>query len=77
MVYDESQKRQRCDYIGAVYVENNIKLSWLTGSGTNYDENQVEHYVSNCTNAIYIKNEVDLPWLIKSGLVYHENQIGQ
>ncbi len=43
MVYDESQKRQRCDYIGAVYVENNIKLSWLIRSGTNYDENQVEH----------------------------------
>ena len=27
--------------IGVIYVKNNIELSWPTGSGADYDENQI------------------------------------
>ena len=29
------------DHIGVMYFKNNTKLSWSTGSGAFYDENQI------------------------------------
>ena len=60
-----------------IYIENNIKLSWLIGSGAIYDKNQIGNRMPDYTNAIYVKNDSELLWMIGSSTDYDENKIGQ
>ena len=61
------------DYIGAVYTENDTKLSWLIGPGADYDENQIRHNVINHTDMVYVENETQVSSPIGPGVVFDKN----
>lgn len=65
------------DCIGAIYVKNEIELSWLSWPGVVYEVTNQNNDVTEHTCVIYVENDIELSWSIRLGFVCDENQIGQ
>ena len=71
------QDNDMIDSIGAIYVENEIELSWLIRPGIVYEVTKQNNDVTKHTCVIYAENDIELLWSIGLGFVCDENQIGQ